>query len=540
MFETHDGRLHIIKLYWFSEALKSGHFPVRWTETANHQYGYPIFIFYYPLLYYAASIPMLAGISLVDSAKIVLVGSFLLSGVFFYLFLREWVGRIPALTGAVISVFAPYRFISLYVTGRWGESFSFAMVPLLLWSLSKLKNDEGHHGAGWTIFSALSFGALILSHNIQALLVTTFILVFLIALHYLKPILIPWKRVFLIIVGGLAVSAFFWVPALYELKWTFQGQSPVYDYKENFPTLASYLYHPWGYGFSLLGENAGVSPMIGIAQLGAFAFALVALATSKNSRRKILAILLLAAGAIFFLMNRVSIPIWKFLPLLPSIQFPTRLTSLLIFISSILVALGLDSFKRQTIRFTIAGGFIALALYGNRNFLRPGVPNRFSDQYIVGFYQLVYGTGETAQENRPLWTSRLPDPYEKKIVIGTPYSHEYCPNVIIANESIKPRQYSFKIGNNTDDSYDVVVNTIYYPGWTLLVDGKKQALDIPTDKEKNPNGLIRFPVLPGTHVIRMWFAETPLRLLADIVSAGSLIWLLTTLIPQKKAERREH
>ena len=135
MFETHDGRLHTIKLYWYIEALKSGQFPVRWTETANNRYGYPIFNFYYPLLFLLGTAPNLLGLSLVSSLKLVLVSTYLLSGILSYLFLREWFGRHASFAGAILYQFAPYRFVSLFVTGRWAESISFAFIPLFFFHI---------------------------------------------------------------------------------------------------------------------------------------------------------------------------------------------------------------------------------------------------------------------------------------------------------------------------------------------------------------------------------------------------------------------
>jgi hypothetical protein len=76
LFETHDGRLHVVRSFWFDEELRSGQFPIRWSETANHRFGYPVFNFYYLLFYLTAEAAHLVGFSLVDSLKIVVAGSF--------------------------------------------------------------------------------------------------------------------------------------------------------------------------------------------------------------------------------------------------------------------------------------------------------------------------------------------------------------------------------------------------------------------------------------------------------------------------------
>ncbi|MDO8657715.1 MAG: YfhO family protein [Candidatus Levybacteria bacterium] len=70
------------------------------------------------------------------------------------------------------------------------------------------------------------------------------------------------------------------------------------------------------------------------------------------------------------------------------------------------------------------------------------------------------------------------------------------------------------------ESAEAVVNTAYFPGWEVFVDGKKIKIGY------NNDGLITFPILQGKHSILVTFQDIGVRNLAKIVSSISLLWLI--------------
>lgn len=551
LFETHDGRLHVTKLQWFVEALRQGHFPVRWTETANHQYGYPIFIFYYPLLFYLGSLFVVLGSSIVAAFKILLVSTYILSGLLMFRLLREWFSPISSWVGAILYLFAPYRFVSMYVTGRWAESVSFAVIPLVFLTISKIyrtNKSNWSNKMNWLKLGAISYALLILSHNAQAMLFTPLIFLFMLVLILHSNVVLRKSLTtyyLLLTIIALGTSAFFWFPALYELKWTYQGQKPVYDFRENFPSFQSYLYYPWGYGFSLTGTPDGVSPMIGLAQLGAVGLGVLGmlglLGRFEQNRRNTLLVLLFLSGVTFFFMNRVSLPLWEKIPLLSSIQFPSRLTGVLIFLVPLIAALSLDLVTNRARKTIVATLLVALALYGNRNHLRAAVPDRFNDHDVLSIYQNIFGTGETAGENAPIWSMGLPPPYEpdEKLTIHRRRSDLLCLNAWVSASTLAPRDYRASVINNTDRSQHLSINTVYYPGWRAFVDGNPVSIEPSYVKSENPLGLIRVPVPPGKHDVEVFFGETPLRAGANMASLMSLVLILSPTFPGQNRDKRD-
>ena len=72
----------------------------------------------------------------------------------------------------------------------------------------------------------------------------------------------------------------------------------------------------------------------------------------------------------------------------------------------------------------------------------------------------------------------------------------------------------------------VQINTIYYPGWGVTIDGKLIAIDY-----TNTHGVMRVNVSAGSHRLEASFRETGFRLITDIISFAFgvmyLVWIYT-------------
>jgi membrane protein implicated in regulation of membrane protease activity len=235
----------------------------------------------------------------------------------------------------------------MYVMGRWAESFAFLPLMLVFWAIEKFGKMQERK---YFLLGGLFLAFLILSHNVVAMLMVPIVLIYGLYNGYEN-----YKSLITSIILGLGLSAFFWIPALAETQYTLQGQRPVYDFRQNFPSLKSYLYYPWGYGFSLAGEPNGVSPMVGLGQLAAVGLGLLVIPAKAGIYKKIsidsgstagmtriLVFGLVGVGAAFFMMNSASVPVWEKLPLIKAVQFPGRLNVVLLTMIAITAAAGLQ------------------------------------------------------------------------------------------------------------------------------------------------------------------------------------------------------
>ena len=173
---THDGEYHLIRFWQFDRNIRGGNLFPRWAPDLDYGFGVPIFSFFYPFPNYPAEFFHLLGSSFISSFKLSLAVAFILSGVFFYLWLRDIFGSWPALVAAAFYLFAPYHFLDVYVRGSIGEVWALVWLPAVLWALEKKS----------FVLIALFFSLLILSHNILALIFTPSLLTYIAFLAFIQ------------------------------------------------------------------------------------------------------------------------------------------------------------------------------------------------------------------------------------------------------------------------------------------------------------------------------------------------------------------
>ncbi len=85
----------------------------------------------------------------------------------------------------------------------------------------------------------------------------------------------------------------------------------------------------------------------------------------------------------------------------------------------------------------------------------------------------------------------------------------------------------------TRESARLRLNTFYFPGWRVFVDGQEQPIDY-----GNRSGLIDFSVEPGTHVVEARFEPTPVRWLGRTLSVGGLAVLALLMVWPRRVGHR--
>ncbi len=130
-FPSHDGEWMVVRFSDFHRSLADGQWPARWAGRLNFGFGYPVFNFLYPGTFYLTEIFHLLKLNFVNSVKATFIMSYLLSGIFMFLFARQWWGKWGGLAAAVLYLYTPYRFVDMYVRGSLGESVAFIFPPLI-------------------------------------------------------------------------------------------------------------------------------------------------------------------------------------------------------------------------------------------------------------------------------------------------------------------------------------------------------------------------------------------------------------------------
>jgi hypothetical protein len=508
-FPSDDGEWMVVRLSDFHRSFVSGQIPVRWAARLNYSFGYPVFNFLYPLSLYFGEFFHLLGFSFVWSIKLVFIFSFLFSALVMYLFAREFWGDPGGLISAIFYAYAPYRFLDVYVRGSIGEAVSFIFVPLVFWMIYKLSQRKNWL---YVVIGAFGYAGLVMSHNIMAMIFTPILIAYLIFLTFSRRSFTLLLFYSFTLVLGLGLSAFFWLPAFYDKQFTILDKVTVAYFWEHFPTLNQLIVPFWGYGPSIPGPNDLASYQIGIAHI------LVVLLTVVVIWKLQALFFLLTFVIFFFLMLSFSTPVWGVVPMLWRVQFPWRLLAVTAFASSFLAG-GLNQLIKLKYRGIFTFLLLLLVIFLNYNYAKP--------EYFINRPEEFYTTNEATttvkDEYMPIWVQDKPTERagEKVEII----SGEGLINELFFNS----KKVSFAV--EAESQLEVQINTIYFPGWRAKIDGKETPLHY-----QNEAGVIRFKVEAGRHRVAVEFGETPVRLLADIISLGSFLVAGELLIKLRKSK----
>lgn len=512
-FPTHDGEWAVVRLGAMHRAFLSGHFPVRWAGNLNFSYGYPLFLFTYPLPYYLGEIFNLIGFGLVGSIKLLFILSVIFSGLTMFWLGKEIFGSLGGLVMAVFYLYAPFRLVDLYVRGSLGESLAFVFFPLLF--LAFLKVSRGNFR--WVSFGALLLASLILTHNVYALLFTPFLIIWAICLIYRVPAKNRKKLVLnylLLLVLGFGLSVFFLLPALVEKSEIALSQISLTDISQHFVNLSQLIKPNWGYGSP--GTEDAFSFQLGWIHLVGLATAFVFWLKAWRQRAKLSGFVfcfsLISLLTLILLMMPVSLLFWQKTPLFSEIDFPWRLLGP----ASFFLALCLGYLTHHRLTRLLVVFLAILGLLVNLKYAKPQGVIDYPDEY----YLTNEATTTSHDELMPLWVKKKP--------VARPASRV---EVIIGEVSIGPvfenaKQIRLKVDAKTES--EIQLNTIYFPGWQVKVDD--QVVPVAYDNER---GLMRLKVIPGKHYVTASFGETPFWLIADLISLFSLAAVFLVGITQK-------
>ncbi len=504
---THDGQDHVARIANFYQNLAEGNIIPRWAGNLNWGYGHPILEFLYPLPSYLASIFHFFGFTLVDSIKVVFGISFVLSGIAMYIFVKELLrDEKAAFFAGLLYVIAPYRFVDLYVRGAIGEHVAFIFPPLIFLFLLKLSK---RHSLGYIAGGVFSFTGLILSHNAITLMFLPLIFIYIFYLIFQssnkKHFII--NTLFLILLG-FGLSAFFWIPAFIEGKYTLRDiVTSGGEYLTSFVVWKDFFIPSWSYGGTLfLSKQIGIIHWIGI--FGSI-FATYYLHRNKNKLWIIGLGSFIILAITLFLMTDASNPIWKSVSVLQKFQFPWRFLSLGVFLSAlsggIFLSLILNKYKKLVLLIFVAGLLLVNKDYWHaQGFLHK------PESFYNGIYNGTTDTGESA----PIWSVRF---MEKSPVSKV--------EVIEGHGEIKETKRNFTKRSyrvEAETKIRILENTLYFPGWRVLIDGEPEIIEF---QDQNHRGLITFNVDKGSHNVNINYEETKIRFLANAISVISLFGL---------------
>ncbi len=503
-YESGDLTINAAKLMSFYSNLTEGNLIPRWSGELNATYGYPNFIFAYPLPYYIASFFHFLGFSFINSIKVLLIVSFIGSGISMFHWIKTKLSEEAALVGSILYLYTPYHLIDLHFRVDIGETLAFVFIPLVFIFIDKV---IGNSSFIWKLLGGLSLSFLILSHQAVSLLAFPLLLGYVI-LHINKEDLVKTLKPLFVVSLGLLYSAYYWLPILLEGKFTQQ----VNQVKENifFPNFTELLYSPYRYGFLFQGPHGELSPLLGYGSVIVI-FLSFYLVLQRNFDRLFI-YFLLASAICIFLMQRESQLIWNTLALLRRIEFPFRILSIFTFCISILGAITVEKINKIYITYMLIILTIGTTIlnWGNRK----NIPS-ITDSTISNNLPLQTSNGEGLFAAAPIYST------SKNIWQTTvPKSHiEAISGQIKLIDNIRRiESHNYVL----DVVYDAKIkeNTAFFPGWELEVDGAAKYINY-SDPEFP--GIIIFDLASGKHTINLVFRNTYVRSNSLLISLVSLL-----------------
>lgn len=471
----------------FWNSLSEGHIIPTWAANLDSRFGYAAFIFLYPLPFYLISLIHLLGISFMFSIKAVFLLSYLAAGWAMWSWTKTKFKPSVAWFVTILYQFAPYRFIDMHFRLDIGESISFVWLPLVFL-----------FGPNNWVLGGIFIAALILSHPAVSL-----IGIALAVLYYRRKILRS-------LIFGLSLSAYYWMPVIFESG--FVHESSYLSQKfVMFLGLKDLLYSPWRWGFLFQGSNGELALIIGYATI--IVILLSFLLLKNRIYKSEIVFWLITSLVLIFMMLGISEPLWKIIPFIGNFQFSYRLLAILSFTTAMLGGIVCTLFPQKwrgylIIVLAIVAVFSTILNWANRE----ANPHTTSDGYIQEYLSKQPQDWLSFPAAFPIWMDYFDMIKEKSVVVAPIDVVSGQANIAVVKRTSVDHIYKIEVQK---DSL-LRENTSYYPGWTLLINGKPGSIDYTNGDFP---GVMYFNLERGLYNVEFKFVQTEDRILSRFVSA---------------------
>ncbi len=530
-----------------AESLRYGIFPVRWMAHGAYGLGYPLFNHYAALPYYLTGALTALGLSPIHAIQSVQILGFLLAGLTAALWAaKRFTYRWATLLAVIAYTYAPFHLVNVYVRGdSLSEFYAFVWYPLILWTLDRL---EEQFTPGRLAAASLSYGALILTHNVSALIFAPFALLYVLwkidwkkRFISLRPLrlcveksLLKEARWFIPFGLSFLLTAWFWLPAILETRYGQMGPeftAGYFHYDNHFRGLNLVQTSPaFNYDIGTTVDQAGPFAMGLVQALLAVAGAVVLLRRRRRTDLYLLAGLLLAT----VMITPLSAPLWKYLPLLGTTQFPWRFLSIQALFAAMaagaLVDFKWNKFPSLTTFLTpLLGGIILLSMLWGLHPDRLDITNADVTVDRLALYESFTGNIGTTIRYEYLPAAVVPRLYTSEAVVAgeetlRPFTTGDA-DLQAARISRTPNSQSWDL--TLSAAAPVVFPLNDWPGWTATVDGQ-----LATSYPITGSGRLTVDLPAGRHTVVLKLGNTPLRTAAETLSlvtllAGLAAWIWT-------------
>jgi hypothetical protein len=536
--QGHDTLLHFYRIPEMNALWQHGVLFSRWSPDLWLGYGYPLLNFYPPLSMYVLTVAYWAtGANAPLGLSLVFALALLVAATSMFVLARELYGVAGGLLATCAYALSPTLLYHTFERGSLSNALAMALFPLAALALIGAVRAPTRRRLA---LAALLLGAVLLAHTAASLafvgplvglgLVTVFTAE--------QPRIRSTLALTLAVAGGLALSAFVWLPALAEVRFTQYAaaiRSPDVHYSHFFGEV---LRWPGPAIAGLSNPPLPVSMGLGQLLLGIIVcvLALVRLAKGCGEREDWLSAVagLLGLGAVF-LATPLSSRLWEHVALLQNSQFPWRWLDPAAFLLA-MVCGWLVRQLRPWQQVGIVGGML-LVFFANAvpYFypprwqslpMRPTLADVTDVQVEWGIYGLT-SWGEYAPATSSLRPTTPPFPgADMGASLAEKLQREMLPAEAVLSTTGSPWRADLRLRLPTPQL--LVFDTFYFPGWAARIDDVAAAL------EPDAEGRLTLSVPAGQHTVSVYYGSTPTRTAADGLSALAVgVVVLALLWPRR-------
>ena len=579
-----DFEFHTVSWFDVHQTWAHGHLYPHWLSAANYGAGEPRFLFYPPLTFVAGSaLGFLLPWHLVPIAMVIL--TLAATGLAVRKLALEALPNAPATLAGCTAIFSGFTLFTAYERTAFAELTGGFWIPLILlyalrdrsvrpsitdspcpvlaplsWHQSGKATHYLRFGSvvrrsldGSTIPLALLIAGVWLSNGPAAVMATYLLAAVALSASILARSFAPILRAALATLLGLALPAFFLLPAAWEQRWADLRAAvdyPVFQIQNNWlfahhtdPILAPTA--PVLHRASILAAT-----MLAVAFLGILTVALRHKSSRKSSPfpRFFWIPLALIPFAVLILQFPISLPLWNLLPKLRFLQYPWRWLLVLespmaiFFAAAIWPSPTTRKFARPAVLSLCSLAFLATTAFTAKTFLR--VCNEDDTLPVLhALYQSpngLEGTDEYEPAGSDHWQvpTGLPDAClsaDSDTVLGVTHPGDSIPNWNPTQASCDTTPTAqlrqpehLRITTTTPHAGFLILRLLRYPAWRIQVNGHP-AEDLP----QRDDGLIAVPVPQGQVTVTANWTPTPDVIAGRYLSLFALLFLFALALIER-------
>jgi len=538
----HDTLLHYYRIPVLLSLWGRGIYFSRWVPDLMLGYGYPLFEFYPPLSAYILTLTYAAVGQATLAWNLAFSLALVVGGVGMFCAGRDLYGRAGGLLATAAYLLSPPLLYQTFQRGSLSNALAMALFPLALLTILRVARTAGRRHIAW---AAVALASVLVTHIAASLmLVAALAIVGAITALSAEP---GWRHslrrlgaVGLALLGGMALAAAVWLPALTETHFTRYSEaiaSSDVHYSHFFGTVLAWP------ETALAGvANPPLPLTVGAGQLLLGCLVLALVLTRLISKRPggqpvgvawvSVALSLTGLGAVY-LATPLSSWAWRSSALLRNFQFPFRWLD----VAALLLALSAGWLvKQDTSRTWWRAGLIGLgALIFAANALpyvcatrwqsapeQPTLAQATEAQTQRGIYGLT-SWGEYLPATVPEPPAEPPFPgADQGATLDQKLVREGLPAGSVLAASGGPTRAELRV--SLPEATTLAFYTYYFPGWKASVDGAPIAVGA------DDVGRLTFVVPPGKHTVAVTWGKTPARVAADVVTLLAALALGAALL----------